>query len=88
MCFWECTFFRKNFSLHALSQTLYFNGWIVMWTFSACYFKREGGIIITYEAFILCAMCSGEKYYGQKGFYAECGGGQTEAGGAMHIHLL
>ena len=30
---------------------------------------------------------TGEKYYGRKGFYAMCGGGRTEPGGAIHIRL-
>ena len=29
-----------------------------------------------------------EKYYGRKGFYAMCGGGQIETGGAIHILLI
>ena len=53
MCFWECTlvicFFKIYFSLHYFSQTLHLNGWILMWTLSAWYFKRVGGIIISYE---------------------------------------
>ena len=53
MCFWECTlvicFFKIYFSLHYFSQTLHLNGWILMWPLSAWYFKRVGGIIISYE---------------------------------------
>ena len=30
---------------------------------------------------------NGEKYSGRKGFYAMCGGGQMEPGGAIHIPL-
>ena len=32
-------------------------------------------------------MYNGEKYSGRKGFYATCGGGQTEPGRAIHIPL-
>ena len=39
---WSC-------SVQYFAQTLHLNGWILMWTLSEWYFKREGGIIIIYE---------------------------------------
>ena len=40
------------------------------------------------KCYIAMYMYKAKNNTGRKGFYAMCGGGQTEPGGAIHIRLL